>query len=295
MLSLAKLSLILSLLNGGLVLRRCSCTSYSQRNAGLTSIPWAVIPPDVQTIDLFGNNIVDTGLFPETPNLDTVHISSNRINVFPQLSNVASQIVVLNLGHNDLTFVPADELNALTSLEYLFLDNNPLQQFPDVPGPGESLRRLTLNGALFTEFPSLVNIGARLELLYIHENMITEVNANMLPFSHDVSMTLQLGSLNTIQMDLSNFALWNVWKLSLFQVSITCDCRVIWLKLMEEAGVIIYLEAEPCDSPAELVNVSWTDIGIDDLVCKSKCIIMMQSKSPDYKCLDFRICQMRAI
>ena len=276
--SRARLSLMFGLLNSGLISHICDCQNFKKTNAGLTSIPWPSIPADVQKMNIKKNHIVETGLFPERANLYSIDVSRNKLNVFPQLFNVASQIVVLKLNHNEITLVPADELDALTSLEQLNLEHNPLLQFPDVSGPGNSLRKLFIYGTHFTEFPPLRNIGVKLEMLYIHEHRFKDFNLNVLPFAHGTSMILELGAPTTMHMDPPNIAHWNVSDLSLYRVRITCDCHVIWLKLMEEAGATLAIATEPCDSPPAFVNVSWTDIGIDDLVCKGKFTCLQNGK-----------------
>ena len=140
--------------------------AYMDNGAGLTSFPTDILPGETEII--LKNNlltvITSIGVY---PNLETLDLSSNSLNTFPDCANI-TWLKNLYLNSNQLTVIPYALLDHLTELKVLKLRSNLLTSFPNPPGPGGTLTTLNLDyNSGLEEIPDLSQVGMALENLYI--------------------------------------------------------------------------------------------------------------------------------
>ncbi len=140
--------------------------AYTDNLAGLTSFPTDI--PAGETEIILKNNlltvITSIGIY---PNLETLDLSSNILNTFPDCANI-TWLKNLYLNGNQLTTIPYALLDQLTELEVLKLRSNLLTSFPNPPGPGGTLTTLNLDyNSGLGEIPDFSQVGKALQKLYI--------------------------------------------------------------------------------------------------------------------------------
>ena len=149
-------------------------------------IPFNDIPKNVSLIHFRkGNDLIDIDFFPNTfTNLTIITLMKHpRITYFPNLVNVSSTLLELNIRQCSLRTVNEAFLQALVNLKILDLKKNQLTSpFPDMDASrGCSILKLQLNVNRLSEVPHLPVIARTLHNLTIAANEnITSVSRETL-------------------------------------------------------------------------------------------------------------------
>ena len=124
---------------------------YNKSFSGLITFPHD-IPLDETKLYLNGNAIEDIDYVDSFTYLKRLNLPHTLLTAFPNLANVSSSLLILILSENKLLHIKPSYLNDLVALEALYLSDNKLTTFPDVPGPLH-LETLGLNKNDFNHFP----------------------------------------------------------------------------------------------------------------------------------------------
>jgi hypothetical protein len=141
-------------------------------------------------------------------------------------------------------------LECFDVLWYLIINDNQLIHIPD-----------------FSSSPSRFT----LQYMAIHNNQITNIPIHTIS---DLSAFSWLWASANPLRSLPNLChLQRYVIIQLPEGTITCDCRMRWLKRIEATnGLSILTEStwRPCAEPPELVGVLWRDIPIENLTCAGR-------------------------
>ena len=130
------------------------------------------------------------------PNLETLYLSDNKLVMFPDLTNISSTLLELNLFGNMITVI--DYIPPMSALTILNVGGNALTQLPDLINVSSTLQvmeahdnaisviryiplmpRLTsliLASNRLTHFPDLINISNSIDRLSLKDNNISVVD-----------------------------------------------------------------------------------------------------------------------
>ncbi|CAK9805469.1 Leucine-rich repeat-containing protein 4C [Anthophora plagiata] len=235
---------------------QCSCKWKSGKrtvecvNRALTGIPeW--VDPETQVLDTSGNDIrtLPTNIFVRVrlTNLQRLYLRECRIErIDSQALAGLTNLVELDLSHNLLTMVPSTSFLDTPFLRDLVLSNNPLKRihshaFRSTP----NLVKLDLS---YTQLLEIEAKGFRaLELL---ESL--KLNNNQLSTLHPGTFE-PLNKLTSIELHD------NPW---------ICDCHLREMKMWLVKHNLPTLQAPLCHGPKQLLNRTFTDLGIDDFACR---------------------------
>ena len=123
-------------------------------------------------VNYFQNNINEVTSFPSLLYVDTLDLTQNILNSFPDLSPIKGVLQRLILNFNYITTVPAAMLDGFAVLRELKLNKNYVSSIPDVNIPMESLELMFNN---LTLFPHLPKMGAKLKWLFVAGNPLNLV------------------------------------------------------------------------------------------------------------------------
>ncbi len=152
----------------------------------MDKIPFNDIPKNVSMIHFRrGTDLIDIDFFPNTfTNLTTITLMNHpRITYFPNLVNVSSTLLELNIRQCSIRTVNEAFLQALVNLKFLDLKKNQLiSPFPDMDATrGCSLLKVHLNTNWLSEVPHLPVIARTLHVINIASNEnITSVSRETL-------------------------------------------------------------------------------------------------------------------
>ena len=111
--------------------------------------------------------------------LTEIMLDRNKFSAFHDLSNVSSTIRRINPNYNAISNIAPNLLDQLGVREWLELSDNPLSFIPDIPGPSNSLHRLTIGGPSCTanHIPSIPTLGKSITFLatYNTENFVASI------------------------------------------------------------------------------------------------------------------------
>ena len=149
--------------------------TYDGRAKGHATFP-TDIPADRTQIDL-RHNIINS--FPDDAfngfyQLEKLDIGENPFSVMPNFAPVGDTLKVLGMQHCKLTELNASIVNKLVVLEEIDLFYCPLTSFPDVPGPGNTLRTIYCWRCSVSTFPMLSHYKS-LEYISFSGNPMTHV------------------------------------------------------------------------------------------------------------------------
>ncbi|XP_034190144.1 leucine-rich repeat, immunoglobulin-like domain and transmembrane domain-containing protein 2 [Osmia lignaria lignaria] len=234
----------------------CSCKWKSGKrtveciNRALTSIPeW--VDPETQVLDTSGNDIrtLPSNIFVRVrlTNLQRLYLRECRIDrIDSEALAGLTNLVELDLSHNLLTVVPSGSFTDTPFLRDLVLANNPLKRvhshaFKSTP----NLVKLDLSNTQLIEIEPKGFRG--LELL---ESL--KLNNNQLSTLHPGTFE-PLNKLTSIELHD------NPW---------ICDCHLREMKMWLVKHNLPTLQAPICHGPKQLLNRTFTDLGIDDFACR---------------------------
>ncbi|XP_076181505.1 leucine-rich repeat, immunoglobulin-like domain and transmembrane domain-containing protein 2 [Ptiloglossa arizonensis] len=233
----------------------CSCKWKSGKrtveciNRALTSIPeW--VDPETQVLDTSGNDIrtLQSNIFVRVrlTNLQRLYLRECRIDrIDSEALAGLTNLVELDLSHNLLTVVPSASFSDTLFLRDLVLSNNPLRRiyshaFTNTP----NLVKLDVS---YTQLVEIEAKGFRgLELL---ESL--KLNNNLLTTLHPGTFE-PLNKLTSIELHD------NPW---------ICDCHLREMKMWLVKHNLPTLQAPQCHEPKQLLNRTFTDLGVDDFAC----------------------------
>ena len=144
---------------------RCA-KEYRRRSINLIAFP-SDIPADTTDIDLYDNDInsFPDNAFNELNELEILNIGDNKFTELPNLRPVGNTLKRLEMWRCRLTELNADIFNELVVLEKIDLRYcRPINTFPDVPGPGNTLSIILLFGTDYVTFPMFSNYKALADL-----------------------------------------------------------------------------------------------------------------------------------
>ena len=150
--------------------------TYDGRSKGLTTFP-TDIQADSTEIDLSDNDInsFPDDAFNDFDQLEKLDIGHNPFTVMPDLVPVGDTLKVLEMDDCELTELNASILNELVVLEEINLQYcRALTSFPDVAGPGNTLRAIVCAGCSVSTFPMLSHYKS-LEYIRFDLNPMTSV------------------------------------------------------------------------------------------------------------------------
>lgn len=234
----------------------CSCKWKSGKrtvecvNRALTSIPeW--VDPETQVLDTSGNDIrtLPSNIFVRVrlTNLQRLYLRECRIDrIDSEALAGLTNLVELDLSHNLLTVVPTASFLDTPFLRDLVLSYNPLKRvhshaFKSTP----NLVKLDLSHTQLVEIEAKGFRG--LELL---ESL--KLNNNQLSTLHPGTFE-PLNKLTSIELHD------NPW---------ICDCHLREMKMWLVKHNLPTLQAPLCRGPKQLMNRTFTDLGIDDFACR---------------------------
>ncbi|XP_054004514.1 leucine-rich repeat-containing protein 4C-like [Hylaeus anthracinus] len=235
---------------------QCSCKWKSGKrtveciNRALTNIPeW--VDPETQVLDASGNDIrtLPSNIFVRVrlTNLQRLYLRECRIDrIDSEALAGLTNLVELDLSHNLLTVVPDASFSDTVFLRDLVLANNPLRKihsfaFKNTP----NLVKLDLSHTQLVEIEAKGFRG--LELL---ESL--KLNNNQLSTLHPGTFE-PLNKLTSIELHE------NPW---------ICDCHLREMKMWLVKHNLPTLIAPQCHGPKQLLNRTFTDLGIDDFACR---------------------------
>ena len=230
------------------------------------------------------------------PMLQKLYLQQNKINHFPELSNVSASLQELRLDNNIITGL--DTIPNLPKLITLHLEHNLMTNFPDLTNISanivwmhmgynsitevkflpitDQLYYINLGSNQLTAFPDLRNASSTLRTIELDNNQILSVPELLI--SHFDQ--LEYLNINTNPMHiLPNFCMagWTqTVSVNLLALPLDCEIReVIKLKMALDAGRISlssdrYSLSAPCETPQDLVGQTMSSISIADLL-QSKC------------------------
>ena len=237
------------------------------------------------------------------PMLQKLYLQQNKINHFPELSNVSSSLQELRLDNNLITGL--DTIPNLSKLTTLHLEHNLLTNFPDLTKISaniawlhmgynsitevkflpimDKLYYINLGSNQLTAFPDLRNASSTLRTIELDNNQILSVPELLI--SHFDQLEYLNINTNPIHI-LPNFCLagWtHVVSVNVLALPLDCEIReVIWLKMALNAGRISFTSdsyslSAPCETPPESVGQTMSSISIADLL-QSKCNNLLNIK-----------------
>ena len=152
--------------------------TYVNQSGWLTEVPHADIPHNVTNLALSSTQISQVGdnEFSTYVELSTLNIARNAIDFvsetafantvvsnlklhnnhltyFPNLTAIASTLQILDIASNEITSIPAAYLAPLTKIKLLYLNFNPLSEWPDFTGFGSQASYTTLQMPRVTKPP----------------------------------------------------------------------------------------------------------------------------------------------
>ncbi|XP_031843582.1 leucine-rich repeat, immunoglobulin-like domain and transmembrane domain-containing protein 2 [Nomia melanderi] len=242
----------------------CSCKWKSGKrtveciNRALTGIPeW--VDPETQVLDASGNHIriLPSNIFVRVrlTNLQRLYLRECRIDrIDSEALAGLTNLVELDLSHNLLTVVPSASFTNTPFLRDLVLSGNPLKRihslaFKSTP----NLVKLDLSHAQLVEIEAKGFWGLELlESLKLNNNQLS---------------TLYKGTFEPLNKLTSIELHDNPW---------ICNCSLREMKMWLVKHNLPTLQAPLCHGPKQLLNHTFTDLGIDDFACRP--ILMMASR-----------------
>ncbi|XP_076749373.1 leucine-rich repeat, immunoglobulin-like domain and transmembrane domain-containing protein 2 [Xylocopa sonorina] len=234
----------------------CSCKWKSGKrtvecvNRALTSIPeW--VDPETQVLDTSGNDIrtLPSNIFVRVrlTNLQRLYLRECRID---RIDNEAlaglTNLVELDLSHNLLTAVPTSSFLDTPFLRDLVLSNNPLKR---------------VHSFAFKSTPNLVKLDlSRTQLIEIEAKGFRGLELlESLKLNNNQLSTLHPGTFDPLNKLTSIELHDNPW---------ICDCHLREMKMWLVKHNLPTLQAPLCHGPKQLLNRTFTDLGIDDFACR---------------------------
>ncbi|MEL1243447.1 hypothetical protein AAEO56_04170 [Flavobacterium sp. DGU11] len=159
-----------------------SADEFEIRDCGLEQIPDAVRKVNAKRLSFQDNKIetVPNWVFDVPERLD---ISRNRI----EKIELAKDCTIDTLRLNDNKFTDVSFLTHFPKLDFLVLDNNPINDFPKLTG--SPLRYLYFAKCHFTRVPDSINELKGLLGLYINNNPILEIPELDLPLLNGIDIS----------------------------------------------------------------------------------------------------------
>ncbi|XP_076664418.1 leucine-rich repeat, immunoglobulin-like domain and transmembrane domain-containing protein 2 [Andrena cerasifolii] len=233
----------------------CSCKWKSGKrtveciNRALTSIPeW--VDPETQVLDTSSNDIrsLPSNIFVRVrlTNLQRLYLRECRIDRIDSKALAGlTNLVELDLSHNLLIVVPSASFSDTPFLRDLVLANNPLKRihsyaFDTTP----NLVKLDLSHTQLGEIEAKGFQGLELlESLKLNNNQLSKLHPGTFE---------PLNKLTSIELHD------NPW---------LCDCHLREMKMWLVKHNLPTLQAPVCHGPKQLLNRTFTDLGIDDFAC----------------------------
>lgn len=234
----------------------CSCKWKSGKrtvecvNRALTSIPeW--VDPETQVLDTSGNDIrtLPSNIFVRVrlTNLQRLYLRECRID---RIDNEAlaglTNLVELDLSYNLLTVVPSASFSYTPFLRDLVLASNPLK---------------TVHSLAFKNTPNLVKLDlSHTQLVEIEPKGFRGLELlESLKLNNNQLSTLHPGTFEPLNKLTSIELHDNPW---------VCDCHLREMKMWLVKHNLPTLQAPLCHGPKQLLNRTFTDLGIDDFACR---------------------------
>lgn len=240
---------------------QCSCKWKSGKRTvecvdrSLTSIPDG-IDPETQVLDMSSNDIrlLQKNIFihVQLTNLQRLYLRECRIDQIDKEALAGlTNLVELDLSHNQLIAVPSSSFTNTPFLRDLVLAYNPLekihlQAFKNTP----NLVKLDLSHTQLVEIESKGLIGLEsLESLKLNNNRLSTLH----PGTFD-----PLKKLTSIELHD------NPW---------ICDCHLREMKIWLIKHNVPTLVAPVCHGPHQLLDRAFTDLQVDDFACRPVLLI----------------------
>ncbi|XP_078048586.1 uncharacterized protein LOC144475974 [Augochlora pura] len=235
---------------------QCSCKWKSGKrtveciNRALTGIPeW--VDPETQVLDTSGNDIrfLPSNIFVRVrlTNLQRLYLRECRID---RIDNEAlaglTNLVELDLSHNLLAAVPSGSFANTPFLRDLVLANNPLKK---------------IHSLAFKSTPNLVKLDlSHTQLAEVEKRGFRGLELlESLKLNHNQLVTFHPGTFDPLNKLTSIELHENPW---------ICDCHLREMKMWLVKHNLPTLQAPLCHGPKQLLNRTFTDLGIDDFACQ---------------------------
>ena len=166
--------------------------SFSNESCNLQTVPLD-IPLDTTLVNLGSNRIELIDWFPALTSLDTLRLTLNLLTSFPNLTSAAGTLRVLHVDYNRISQIDKDFLQALTSLNHLYLTGNRLtaEAIPYTTTPmAVSLLHLQQNP--LGTVPRMGTLGATIGLLslaWAGINNVHEEDFNQFPVIYTIYLS----------------------------------------------------------------------------------------------------------
>ena len=157
-----------------------SGTKVNKKNKDLHSFPTnAELPTDTTELYLDHNNITEVQPT-DIAHLDSVEILSLSYNDFtdiPDLSVVGPTLESLYMTHNSIGELKVTSFQGLPNLQHLHLENSEISVIePGTFAPLDSLKKLVMRGNPLADYPDMTGIGDSLQKLDFNKLSIYEID-----------------------------------------------------------------------------------------------------------------------
>ena len=158
---------------------------YDGRSKGHATFP-TDIPANSTETDLYDNDInsFPDDAFNELYQVEKLDIGDNPFTAMPDLAPIGDTLKVLDMNSCKLTELNASIFNELVALEDIYLNRcRAITSFPDVPGPGNTLRAIHCYLCRVSTFPMLSHYKSLKTISFSH-NPLTRVPEEALTSLH---------------------------------------------------------------------------------------------------------------
>ena len=127
------------------------------------------------------------------PRLRVVHLQGFALDAVPESILSMENLTDLHLESSEITLTPdtAHRLGGMEHLEYIDLDDNPLNVTPDFSNM-PNLNTLHMSNAELTAFPDSILGLTQIEVVDLSENLIVELPATLFEAPASVTQALDL-------------------------------------------------------------------------------------------------------
>jgi len=205
-------------------------TEYNKEYQALMTIPQNI--PNGTTIARLGHNKISniaTELI-ALSSLQELWLSYNEFTVFPDLSDVGSTLLRIDISHNTISNIPAGVFDSMSVLTSITLRYNELTYFPDLSAVGSTLASLNIGYNPITSMPTSL-----LQNLTVMEDLdVGHTSLTQLP-----SLCVQQNTLVSFNFEHNSISDASEWANSMQQCSFT-QLREIELDSIQQSEIPIF-------------------------------------------------------